>query len=143
MSFILFMVQIPEDAFQQVVGRSIVLTNNFLSAPQVDFQHIVDDKLSHQSKRSVRILARVRAVPFSNAAQLHPGGFLSPLVIGDAPTAVYTAPPVQAIIEYKWRRYAQLSMLNEVAHYFIMLLTFTVYRYSAINPSCTQHCTSC
>lgn len=126
--------QIPEDAFQEVGGKRIIFTNNFLSATQSNFQEIVEERMSHHSRRGVRVLAKVRAVPFSNAAQMHPDGLLSPLVIGDAPITVYTAPPIQAIIDYKWRRYAQLSMLNEVAHYFMMLATFTVYWYD-MDPS--------
>lgn len=107
--------------------NSIVTTFDFLNGPAEDYQAIMDRKTAW-AVGSVHIPARVRAVPFPDIAKLDFDGLLSHLLVMEAPSEVFTSNPIRHLIDYKWKVYVRQYMVNEVVHYCLLLLTFTIYR---------------
>ena len=80
-----------------------------------------------QTEGKALVHAEAKVFPYPEVARIGMRGILRPLLVNDAPAHIYSSKPLRCVISYKWRAYAQHLLYEEVTHYMLMLLFFTIY----------------
>ncbi|GMH40807.1 hypothetical protein BSKO_08711 [Bryopsis sp. KO-2023] len=118
-------IEMPEEVFRQLREEVITATDNRLTAPAYQIQQDWDKRT--ENVHGIRVPAQVRSIAYPFVAQIGFKGLLSPLLVGNSPSSAFSSPIVRYIINYKWQEYAKRLVVNEMLHYVVMLVMFTIY----------------
>jgi len=120
--------QVPEDVFQRT--SSVVATSNVFSTPMNSLQHLWGHlhKPTQLTVGKFEVATVAKVFPYPDCCQIGMKGLLRPLLVSTkVPDRVFASKLVQAVVQYKWQKYASRLFAHELVVYLIYVLLFTIY----------------